>query len=783
MSKLSELLNPAPSSAQYSPPQTPHPLVLDGEDHRARHRSSIDGQSTSPTRFASMTSPGLEALAAAASSTAPIPSPSQNNAYVQSTSYQGYNHCGSRPGSSHNLASLSNDFSHSMTQTSTHVPGLEQYHHSPSAERKLSNETDYSARLPPLVRSQPTQSNSFPIYAPGATAEDDLLKYANGDTSESITLSSSRPHDGTRTLEPYQYSDASATSQIRQPSPGPSDSILASTLPNTQSDQVEIKAEVQETPIETPQQYNGQAVEGAVSAFEHVPSAGTPTLKTIADIKNDANYSPSPISTDASAMKGKSAPSKKRAAPKKGTANTVKPPAKKRKIESESVDGTPPAQLNGTRATSRTSQTPMPKNRKQGSETPARSSSVLNGDEDEDDATDDGELFCICRKPDDHTLMIACDGPCEEWFHGRCVDMGAEKTKLISKWYCELPNVPIDPETLLTMPGPNCAEKGNETLWKRMCRLEGCSEPARDGSEGQVKSKYCSDAHGLEFMRNRVLGQGATERKDDPASKKKRRRDNYTDNFDNAEEASEDDHTHFGGVLKPSELKALTNGSKDLETFRRLGDGVLSPPATASPEGEDVKMEEAEIEKPKPTYTSEEASQLENIAEKKNRCRARKKLLDDRDKLLLLITVRAKNVLAEMKEQDKSFNNICGYDSRLTWSEVEFNEWRASPEGQKALQKDGVLEAPPLQEKEEGSEATKEAEKEEEEIGRGVCKKKRCERHKAWLKLQQQDNLFEKDQARQEMKKLEAEERGVRDRAMIRCLEGKEVAVDVAGAG
>ena len=301
-----------------------------------------------------------------------------------------------------------------------------------------------------------------------------------------------------------------------------------------------------------------------------------------------------------------------------------------------------------------------------------------------------------------------------------------------------------------------------------MCRLEGCSEPARDGSEGQVKSKYCSDAHGAEFMRILALGKRSAEQEDRPGNTKKRRRNKYTDNFANTEEASDDDHSHLGGVLKPSELKVLVNGSKDVDAFRRLGDGVLSPPATASPEGEDVKMEDVGFEKPQPTYTPEETTQLETITQKKDRCRARRKLLDDRDKLLLLITTRTKNVLAELKEQDKSINIICGYDSRLTWSEEEFNDWRSSPEGQKALQKDGVLEAPVPKEKEESNEK----EKEEEEIGRGVCKKKRCERHKAWLKLQQQDNLFEKDQARQEMRKLEAEERGVRDRAMIRCLEG-----------
>ena len=443
MSKLSELLNPAPTTTQHSPPQFPQPLLLDGQDHRPVHRTSFDGQSTSPTRFGSLTSPGLEALAAAASNTAPMLSPPQNSTFAQSTSYQSYSQYGSRPGSSHTLPPFGNDFSHSGNQSSTHASGLEQYHHSSNGERKLSNESDYSARLPPLVRSPPTKTNSFSIQVPGATAQEDLMKYANGDISEQLTVPSSTNHDGTIEQNPYQNSDLPATSQLRQPSPGPSNSISASTLPNTQSDQVEIKAEVQETSLEVPQQYNGLSVEASTNTFDQSSNFGTPALKSITDIKNDASHTPSPLPPD-SAMKPKPAPSKKRAAPKKGNASASKPAAKKRKIESDSVDGTPPAPHSGTPATSRASQTPAPKIRKQGSETPARSSSVLNGEEDDDDATDDGELFCICRKPDDHTLMIACDGPCEGWFHGRCVDMAAEKTKLISKWYCEWSEVPID---------------------------------------------------------------------------------------------------------------------------------------------------------------------------------------------------------------------------------------------------------------------------------------------------------------------------------------------------
>ena len=249
MSKLSELLNPAPTPAQHSPPQVPQPLILDGQDHRAVHRSSFDGHSASPPRFASLTSPGLDALAAAASTTAPMLSSPQSSTFAHSASYQGYTNHGSRPGSSHTLPPPSNDFSHAGNLSSTHASGLEQYHHSSNEERKLSIETDYYARLPPLVRSPQTQSNSFSTQAPGATAQEDVMKYANGDTPEQVVLSSSRDHDGIYKQDPYQNSDAPATSQIRQPSPGPPDSISASTLPKVQSDQVEIKAEVQDNSL------------------------------------------------------------------------------------------------------------------------------------------------------------------------------------------------------------------------------------------------------------------------------------------------------------------------------------------------------------------------------------------------------------------------------------------------------------------------------------------------------------------------------------------------------
>ena len=133
---------------------------------------------------------------------------------------------------------------------------------------------------------------------------------------------------------------------------------------------------------------------------------------------------------------------KKRPAPradkKKGTANLIKKPAaKKRKVEAESKDGTPFSQRSATPTSSRASKTPVPKGRKRGSATPVQSSPAPGTAEDEDDDEDeDSELFCICRKPDDHTWMIGCDGGCEDWFHGRCVNMNERDGKIIDKYIC-----------------------------------------------------------------------------------------------------------------------------------------------------------------------------------------------------------------------------------------------------------------------------------------------------------------------------------------------------------
>lgn len=377
-----------------------------------------------------------------------------------------------------------------------------------------------------------------------------------------------------------------------------------------------------------------------------------------------------------------------------------------------------------------------------------------------------------------------------------------------------------------------------------MCRLETCRDPAR--VTGNKPSKYCSDEHGMEYMRNRALkGEPAETRVGGSKTSKKRKRDNNTDSGNIEDDAEVDDTPSYlrGGVLRAAELKALSGSVNDISEFRKLGEGVLSPPRTVSPDG-DMKMEDAGDAPTKPkvtvSYSTEESNQLNEIATKLEALKTRKSLLSDREKFLGLVKARAKAVLDELRRRDtdlkkkETIKDICGYDARLSWSDEEFDHWRSSPEGQKTLNGDaGVATLGPAatpmipsltqQHPATGAVAAAAAAVADEDatepsaaphpsspttphpksedttapststatvasaatdepdtFTKGTCHKRHCARHRAWWKLHQQELAFEKEEVRLGARRLEEEEKGVRGRGMIRFLEG---GVDGGGKG
>lgn len=300
-----------------------------------------------------------------------------------------------------------------------------------------------------------------------------------------------------------------------------------------------------------------------------------------------------------------------------------------------------------------------------------------------------------------------------------------------------------------------------------MCRLETCRNPARVNDP--QPSKYCSNAHGLEYMRKRYT-KGVTEEAKLSAScgtrNMKRRRDNLTDNFGNGEDEvglPEDSNTLRGGVLRDLELKTLANGVKSVAELRQLGEGVLGPIQIAS-------IENGDDNGANKNFIASESQQLAEIASKREKLEARKYMLEHRDRFLHLVKSRAKRVLDELRKTE-TVKDICGFDFRLSWSDDEFLAWADSSEGQQAL-KSGVLTAAPTAETTiDGETQNDGGEEDTAEVGKGVCQKRRCERHRNWWKLQLQDINFEKGEVRLAMGKLGGEEEDVMKRAVVRRLE------------
>lgn len=175
-------------------------------------------------------------------------------------------------------------------------------------------------------------------------------------------------------------------------------------------------------------------LDGAFSADEY------PTPKKISDLKCESISRASSSERSSPTTPSKRALGRKPSS-KKGTA-TKKSAPKKRKLDAqdtESLDG----RRSNTPASSRAGKASVGK--KQGSVSVASSPAPENKKkssndvptDDVEDNDDDGELFCICRKPDNHTWMIACDGGCEDWFHGKCVNIDPKDADLIDKYICK----------------------------------------------------------------------------------------------------------------------------------------------------------------------------------------------------------------------------------------------------------------------------------------------------------------------------------------------------------
>ncbi|KAM7209674.1 Set1 complex component spp1 [Naviculisporaceae sp. PSN 640] len=305
---------------------------------------------------------------------------------------------------------------------------------------------------------------------------------------------------------------------------------------------------------------------------------------------------------------------------KKGTATTIKAPKRSRPGSS---GGKKKKSLKAGNATGPGSQN--------GDENAA-----AGGDEDSgSDQESDSGPYCLCRGPDNHRFMIACD-KCQDWFHGECIGMDKfTGENLVQKYIC-----------------PNCSDgKRYVTRYKKMCSLEGCEQPARLYDE--KPSIFCSQEHCQAWWERLI----ATLPKGKIASL-----DNLTRN-------------EFLGLLDP---RPRTPG--DRQSNWRLGDEPFG-----------VEDNFWETVDPSVALTQEESDLIEKCATERFRLSQEMVL---RKKMLQLLEMGLKQREAAIASGTLT-KDVCGYDTRLNTVGVvhQFAAFISSPEGE-AIFEAGRLESP-----------------------------------------------------------------------------------------
>ena len=474
---------------------------------------------------------------------------------------------------------------------------------------------------------------------------------------------------------------------------------------------------------------------------------------------------------------------RKRPAPKNTNKPTSpgirKPPPKRRRIDTQhtlSTSARPPLAVPSVSTRPSKATPKVSPNKSSKSATPVGSSPAARAHSDTaseiaSDVEDGAPLYCICKRPDNHTWMIGCDGGCEDWFHGNCVNIKQEDEDLIDKYICS---------------GCKAKERG-VTTWKPMCRRDGCRKPARLKKGGE--SKYCSGECGVAFIKENLKRSSALDASVvtalKPRTKARGGGDSQQDNDDN----SKPDLGPLGGPIRVHELNYLAKSTANVADFRRLGSaGVLTPPASVSPEQSCVPRAAGVETSQRPlqeiNYTATEHIRLDEIEARKAALRLRRTLLKDRERFVVLVKERVARVI------EKFGFTICGFDGRLSWDDRTFELWRATEAGKVAFDR-GRLNID--QEEDDIAEAMAEAIRVETDKAEqsklkpkpkpvlpepGVhetnvgptkfCSQTTCGRHQRWQKLALQDVGFEEADVGDEMRRIDAEEKEIRNRAELR---------------
>ncbi|KAB5560089.1 hypothetical protein GE09DRAFT_962291 [Coniochaeta sp. 2T2.1] len=442
---------------------------------------------------------------------------------------------------------------------------------------------------------------------------------------------------------------------------------------------------------------------------------------------------------------------------KKGTASTIKGPKRGGKSSSSSSGVKKPS----SKSTSTSTKTPKRPKPERGTATTSqagssptavtRSSSPAGGSASgsEDESGSDQGIYCLCRGPDNHRFMIACDR-CEDWFHGDCIGMDKYTGEnLVQRYIC-----------------PRCTDgKLYVTRYKKTCALERCDRPARMYGDDVVKGEssiFCSAEH-RQVWWERLVG-----------TLPKRREGGVL----------------YGDTLTQEEFMGLLGtGKKEGKDGKgwRIGEEPFGVPDNfweTTPPSKVLTEEESSL-------LSTSVSDRHSLGEEIVLCKKMLQLVD------MAVKQREHLISSSLDKPNKSQHlgkDFCGYDYRLdsVGATACFADFLKSPAGE-AIFKTGRLPLPgeegfvvfddgyvldaaapaPGQQQQNGGGVVVNGNNNAAALAGVVCVRRKCKTHAGWSGIHTKNVKHQiKELAAQAKEKLDFEAR-IRDCAAVRYLRKK----------
>ncbi|KAL4712637.1 hypothetical protein ACJJTC_007934 [Scirpophaga incertulas] len=136
-------------------------------------------------------------------------------------------------------------------------------------------------------------------------------------------------------------------------------------------------------------------------------------------------------------------------------------------------------------------------------------------------------LWCICKQPHNNRFMICCDG-CEDWFHGKCVNitkaMGQQMEEQGIEWRCPncIKKTKATPPKILNKNAP--VQKNIEGETVSTSHIVGKDSPSKTScivckKAARATSIYCSDACILKHAQDSLSSQPSPGRADTDSDK------------------------------------------------------------------------------------------------------------------------------------------------------------------------------------------------------------------------------------------------------------------------